>query len=66
MTNPASETDPKDRQSRLLSNGFCNVHLIVYHSVTTSYHLPGLVHLDNFILTLNFSAICRDFAKTTQ
>lgn len=27
---------------------------------------PGLVHLENFILTHKFSIICRDYAKTAQ
>jgi len=29
MINPASETDHKDRQSRLLSNRFCNFQIAV-------------------------------------
>jgi len=59
MTNITSKTVPQDRQSRLLSIGFGRTTETVYHIMTTSYYLPGLVHLENFILTFNFSAICK-------
>jgi hypothetical protein len=35
-----------------------------YHDWTTSHSLSGLSHLDNFIMTLDFSSVYRDFAKT--
>jgi hypothetical protein len=35
-----------------------------YIGGTTSYHLPGLSHLDNFIWTRKLASVYRDFAKT--
>ena len=35
-----------------------------YHGMTTSYHLPGLCHLDSSAWTRKLASVNRDFAKT--
>jgi hypothetical protein len=65
MTNPAEETMsiglPADA---LVVMVFASPSGQFYHDVTNSYHLSGLSHLDNFIVTRKSCPTYRDFAKT--
>jgi len=65
MTNPAAET--KSIGLPALASVvmvFASPSGQFYLDVTNPYLLSGQTHLDNFIVTRNFSSIYRDFAKT--
>jgi hypothetical protein len=62
MTNPALITGDRDNSVMV----FAELYRQFYHEVTILCHLAGLFHLDNFIVTRNFSSVYRDFAKTTK
>jgi hypothetical protein len=65
LTNPATETKSiglqADAQGVMV---FADPSGQFYLVMTNSAHLSGLSHLDNFILTRNYSSTYRDFAKT--
>ena len=65
VTNPATETKSIGLPADALLSWFLHRHLRqFYRDVTNSYHLSGLSHLDNFIVTRKLASIYRDFAKT--
>jgi hypothetical protein len=60
VTNPATITNATDNSKMV----FTEPSGEFYHDVTTSRHLSGLTHLDNFYHYAKLIVIYRDYAKT--